>query len=155
MDTPNCTSPDKSVNFVESAEGRGTLDILWSSIFTVVACTWTILHLNVPEQRDGRDPGWKGDLKWGLRGVWAKLKWMVITTLAPEAIVCLSASNLAHSKSELSKLMEFAALDGVPWSLTHSALRTWEDLCYEEHRIEHFPCSIELPPYKRTLQVLL
>jgi hypothetical protein len=66
--TPNCTSPDQLVNFVVSPEGRGTLDMLWSSLFTIIACTWTILHLNVPEQQDSRDPGWKGDLKWGLKG---------------------------------------------------------------------------------------
>lgn len=118
--TPNCTSPDQPVNFVVSPEGRETLDILWSSLFTIIACTWTILLLNVPEQRDGRDPGWKGDLKRGLKGIWTKLEWMVLTILAPEMIVCLWADNLAHSKSELSRLKEFADLDGVPWSLTHS-----------------------------------
>jgi len=42
--------------------------MLWSSLFTIIARTWTILHLSVPEQQDGRDPGWKADLKWGLKG---------------------------------------------------------------------------------------
>lgn len=51
-----CTGPSKTVNFVSSADKRGTLDILFSCLFTLVACTWTVQYLNVPEQREGRDP---------------------------------------------------------------------------------------------------
>jgi hypothetical protein len=47
-----CTLPTGLVNFVSSPDSRGTLDILWSCLFTIVACTWTIQHLNIPEQRD-------------------------------------------------------------------------------------------------------
>jgi hypothetical protein len=58
-----CTSPSTTVNFVSSADKRGTRDILFSCLFTIIACTWTVQHLNVPEQREGRDPGWLGDIK--------------------------------------------------------------------------------------------
>lgn len=37
---------------MSSPDSRGTLDILWSSLFTIIACTWTIQHLNIPEQRN-------------------------------------------------------------------------------------------------------
>src|ERR1700735_4825876 len=80
---PMCSVPAEHVNFVSSPNSRGTLDILWSSLFMIIACTWTIQHLNVPEQRNGRDPGWVGDLKWKLKGFLQSAKWMVITMLAP------------------------------------------------------------------------
>jgi hypothetical protein len=47
-----CTVPSVSANFVSSPDTRGTLDILWSCLFTIIACTWTIQHLNIPEQRN-------------------------------------------------------------------------------------------------------
>lgn len=49
---PTCTIPNSTVNFVASPGMRGSLDILWSCLFTILACTWSIQHLNVPEQRD-------------------------------------------------------------------------------------------------------
>jgi hypothetical protein len=53
-----CTSPSTTVNFVSSADKRGTMDVLLSCLFTLIACTWTVQHLNLLEQRGGRDPGW-------------------------------------------------------------------------------------------------
>src|SRR5580704_12200330 len=87
---PTCSLPDKTVNFVSSADSRGTLDILWSSLFTIIACTWTIQHLNVPEQRNGRNPGWVGSLKWRLSRFLQSTKWMIITMIAPELIMALA-----------------------------------------------------------------
>ncbi|KAF8848680.1 hypothetical protein BDZ45DRAFT_698181 [Acephala macrosclerotiorum] len=118
--TPNCSILEHPVNFVNSADSRGTLNILWSCLFTILACTWTILHLNVPEQRDGQDPGWRGDLKWTLKAAWTKTKWMLITMLAPELLLSIAIGNLANAKEEKHKLKGFVDNDGVPWSLTHS-----------------------------------
>jgi hypothetical protein len=48
---PNCSTIPAGTNFVYSPDIRGTQNILWSCIFTIIACTWTIQHLNVPRQR--------------------------------------------------------------------------------------------------------
>ena len=37
-----------TVRWAPGPSTRGTLDIFWSCLFTVVACVWTILHLNIP-----------------------------------------------------------------------------------------------------------
>ena len=50
-----CSTLPGVVNYVSLADTRGTMDILWSCLFTIIACTWTVLHLNAPEQREGRD----------------------------------------------------------------------------------------------------
>ncbi|OJI83242.1 hypothetical protein ASPTUDRAFT_44573 [Aspergillus tubingensis CBS 134.48] len=81
----NCTLPPQHANFVSSPNTRGTLQILWSSIFTILACTWTVLHLNVPEY----EPGPKtGSLKDRLGCIVKKYKhptkWFLLTVLAPE-----------------------------------------------------------------------
>ncbi|KAN0091647.1 hypothetical protein V8E51_017494 [Hyaloscypha variabilis] len=115
-----CTIPNKTTHFVSSPDTRGTLDILWSCLFTIIACTLTIQHLNVPEQREGRDPGWRGDLKWSLRDTLRSLKWMLITVLAPEILVGKGMGDLHHAKLSHTKLANFARDDGVPWSMTHT-----------------------------------
>ena len=124
---PNCSNPEHSVNFVGSPDTRGTLDILWSSLFTIIACTWTILHLNVPEQRECRDPGWRGDIKWMIKGFWKKLKWMLMTMLAPELMLSLASGTLIHAKTEERKIKELVEQDGIPWSLTHSIFADSKD----------------------------
>ncbi|KAK4085540.1 uncharacterized protein Triagg1_530 [Trichoderma aggressivum f. europaeum] len=48
----NCSVPVTRSNYVSSPNTRGTLDILWTSLFTIFACTWTLQHPNVPKQRD-------------------------------------------------------------------------------------------------------
>ncbi|KAE9365107.1 hypothetical protein N431DRAFT_549410 [Stipitochalara longipes BDJ] len=89
----HCPGPEHSVNFVSSPDARGTLDILWSCLFTVLACTWTILHLNVPEQREGRDP---------------------------EVLVSLTTWNLTNAKIQQLEIEPLVKQDDVPWSLKHS-----------------------------------
>ncbi|OTB07571.1 hypothetical protein M426DRAFT_240654 [Hypoxylon sp. CI-4A] len=55
---------------------RSTWSIIFSCISTIVACSWSVQHLNVPGRRDG---------------LWTRfsrsLKWMVINVLFPEFIV--------------------------------------------------------------------
>jgi hypothetical protein len=115
-----CKTPTTNVNFVSSPGSRGTLDILWSSLFTIFACTWTIQHLNVPEQREGRDRGWKGDLKWMLKGVYTSVKWMLFTMIAPEFVIGKACGDLMQAKEDLQELLKFAEDDHVPWTLAHT-----------------------------------
>ncbi len=77
-------------------------------------------HLNIAEQRDGKDPGWRGDIKWGLKNTWTSAKWMCYTILAPEFLVSLSADSLINAYQSLESLKPFAEEDNVPWTLTHS-----------------------------------
>ena len=115
-----CTTPNVTTNFVSSPDSRGTLDILWSCLFTIIACTWTIQHLNVPEERNGTDPGWIGDIKWGLKRTWTSAKWMIVTMLAPELVLSKACVDLAVAQSDLKALQELAGEDGTEWTLTHS-----------------------------------
>ncbi|OBT66443.1 hypothetical protein VE03_04893 [Pseudogymnoascus sp. 23342-1-I1] len=117
---PECTNPEGVVNFVSSPPTRGTLDILWSSLFTIFACTWTILHLNVPEQRAGRDPGIMGDLKWGMKAIRGKAKWMLTTVMAPEYLLFFGILKLNDAREYHPKLKALADADQVPWTLVHT-----------------------------------
>lgn len=116
----NCSSPSATVNFVSSNNTRGTIDILWSCLFTIMACVWTVQHLNIPEQRDSRDKGWRGDTKWALKRTWTSTKWVLLTALAPEILISKNWGDLLDIKADIEKLRELAREDNVPWSRTHS-----------------------------------
>jgi hypothetical protein len=116
----NCSTPNTTTNFVSSPNSRGTLDILWSCLFTIIACTWTIQHLNLPEERNGRDPGLVGDLKWGLKRTWTSAKWMIITMLAPELVLSIASQDYSVAKDDLKELQKLSAADGTEWTMTHS-----------------------------------
>ena len=116
----NCTHPSTSVSFVSSVNARGTIDILWSSLFTILACTWTVLHLNVPEQRLDRDTGWRGDIKWAVKGFLKSAKWVLITVLAPELLLGKYAGDLIGARNDARAMEAYAEEDDVPWTIVHS-----------------------------------
>lgn len=122
---PNCTLPPQELyHFVSAPNVRGTLDILWTCLATIIACTYTVLHLNVPEQRDGRDMdrGWRGDLKWWRKGIWPSLKWTVATVLAPEYYATIAIGQFLEARETLTKLRKLPDDRHPPygWTLTHA-----------------------------------
>jgi hypothetical protein len=117
-----CTTPPSRTNYVSSPNTRGTLDILWSCSFTIIACTWTIQHLNVPEQPsfDPQDVSWHQALKWKLNGLWRSIKWMFVTIIAPEYILGKAVADLYAAHQSKKEMQECAIKDGVEWSLTQA-----------------------------------
>ncbi|KAF2017852.1 hypothetical protein BU24DRAFT_420914 [Aaosphaeria arxii CBS 175.79] len=87
---------------------RGTIQLLWSCLATIIATTWTILHLNVPQQ---------GLSAWS-RGI-QKFKWMIITILFPEFIFAKSVCDLQVAIDDhfaLKQLLDQDQLDyEFPW----------------------------------------
>lgn len=112
---PNCTLPSSTVNFVSSASVRGTLDILWSSLFTLLICTWTVQHLNVPEQTSDCTK-WQEIIKRGR----TKVKWMLVTLIVPEFLVGRAFQDFIMARKSCHQMKEFAERDGIQWTLTHA-----------------------------------
>jgi hypothetical protein len=97
---------DASVEWQGSPGRRGTLTILWSCLITVLACTWSIQHLNLPGPRDGP---WAQMLR--------KCKWAAITLLFPEFIMAHAIYELAMAIHDLGKLEARRARTVEPWWL--------------------------------------
>ena len=125
--SPNCTLPVQGVNYVAGPNTRGTLEILWNCLFTVVACTWTVLHLNIPEQREGRDrypdgpwymQRW-GNLTWTIKGIWPTFKWMIITILAPEFTLGIAWEGYLGAQEYQQRLCDINRGLESPWTLSH------------------------------------
>lgn len=83
------------VGWVAGPTERGTLTVIWSCVLTIFACTWTVLHLNVPDDRDRP-----------LQRVLRKIKWMVLNILFPEFILSKAICDLLLAIQELQEFRQ-------------------------------------------------
>ena len=67
------------VGFEWGDNSRSTLTLLWSCLVTVFACTWTVIHLNMPASYD---------TFWSI--VFRKSYWFLLTLVAPEVTVLVA-----------------------------------------------------------------
>jgi len=98
VESSNSTATDTTPKYTGWQKGpaeRGTMTILWSCLTTVFACTWTILHLNVPCLLDW-DSTWDKILR--------KIKWMAITVIFPEFIFAKAVCELQMAIEDLHEL---------------------------------------------------
>lgn len=116
---PNCTLPSNIVNFVSSSSVRGTLDILWSALFTILICTWTVQHLNVPEQTPDCLT-WQDTMKESLKRGGTRIKWMLITLIVPEFLVGRAFQDFMMARKSEHQMKEFDETNHVKWTRTHS-----------------------------------
>ena len=105
---------------------RGTANLLYTCFFTIFACTWTALHLNVPHRelsRSGR--------------MLRKIQWMVIAVLAPEYI---TLTALVQRSSTVIALSHLWPLQNHSRDLAFYALMGGFELCFDDdtcHRLTY------------------
>ena len=91
--------------WVSEPSGRGTWSILWSCLATIFICTWSALHLNIPEEHG----------RWYL--IFRKIGWMLVAATAPEIVLYNSAGNFFEARALLKHLRN-RGFHG--WTLTHT-----------------------------------
>ena len=92
--------------WVEQPNSRGTFDIIQNCFLTIFLSTWTCLHLNVPGSKEGT---WRPLLR--------KFRWMLLTIMGPEFVVCLAAGQRANAVRTLESLRGMGFSN---WTLRHS-----------------------------------
>jgi hypothetical protein len=63
----------------EPNTGRGTMDIIWSCLVTIVACSWTVVH-----------PDFQVTKRWFS----SKVRWCIVAVFAPEMMAYTALSEL-------------------------------------------------------------
>ncbi|KAI9709005.1 MAG: hypothetical protein M1812_007818 [Candelaria pacifica] len=106
--TSNDTPSGLAQGWVDSPDGRGTIDIVWSCIITIFLCSWSVLCLNVPAPQKGR---------WSILA--NKCRWVLFTILCPEVVTALAAEQWSSAKHSVK---EFASTcknqEGFPvWTM--------------------------------------
>lgn len=105
---------------------RGTANILYACFFTIYACTWTALHLNIAH----RDLSSRGRL-------FRKFQWMVVAILAPEYT---TLTALVQRSSTVIALAESWPLEGRSRALVFYALMGGFELRFDDgtfHRLTY------------------
>lgn len=98
------TSSDERLGWVSQPNGRGTLDILLSCLFTVFLCTWTALHLNLPAPHETY---WQQFRR--------KCRWTVQTVMAPEFVLGFASGQKVEAQRSVREFKRH----GYPWTIRH------------------------------------
>lgn len=101
----NATTDEINRGWVGSPNGRGTFDILWSCLFTIFLCTWTVLHLNIPS---------KDETYYDLQR--RKARWMVQAIMAPEFVLVFATGQKVDARNSVQF---FKDIGHPEWSLRH------------------------------------
>lgn len=87
----NRTVNEQRLGWVSEPEGRGTASLLLSCLFTVFICTWTALHMNVPDKNTS-------ELRWFFN----KVGWVITGVIAPE-VVSMGAFYELYTSRDITK----------------------------------------------------
>ena len=100
--SPSLTRID---GWVDQPSTRGTLDIVWTSVFTIFICTFTLLCLNLPAANDSE---WKITVR--------KLFWMCLAIAGPEFVLTAAWAQLGTAQESVRAFTEL----GYPeWTIRH------------------------------------
>lgn len=88
------------------ADGRGTIDIIWSCGFTMFLCSWSVLFLNVPSHDDTP-----------FRILHRKLWITALAFLGPEFIFQIALGQWLSARRSVK---EFHASGMKQWTMTHA-----------------------------------
>jgi hypothetical protein len=125
----NTTAEVLRPGWISGPDGRGTLDIIWSSLTTILLCSWTVLCLNVPPPRWSR-----------ARTIWQKFLMAGLGVLGPEFILQLA---LAQWSSACRSVEAFHSLGHDKWSMTHAFLADMGGFVLHAENEMPFPLDAE------------
>lgn len=120
----NCTLPEHVFNYVSSPNTRGTIDIAWSCFATIVACVYTVLHLNLPRRPEHVSPKRKATLSWE-NDIFTPGLMVFIGTFCPEWIFTVALMEFWDASHQLRCLRNSARLRSLGsearkrWKLSH------------------------------------
>ena len=113
---------DLVYGWVSTDCGRGTSDILWSCLATILLCVWTVIHLPVPYYR--------GDSPRSLRQrvIRSGIGTALISVIAPEFLAITAVAELTTSWQERKRMKRLTQMN---WTLTHQFFLDMGGVCLE------------------------
>lgn len=100
--------------------GRGTSDILWSCLATILLCVWTVIHLPVPRYR-GNSP-----LSKRQRIVRSGIGTALVGVIAPEFLAISALKDLVDAWQGKKSMKRLTQID---WTLTHQFFLDMGGVC--------------------------
>ena len=91
-------------------DGRGTLDIIWSCVITMSLCSWSVLCMNLPAQKETR-----------LHILWRKLALTALGVLCPEIIFELALGQWLSARHSLTDINALGPRDRLRKDKWHAS----------------------------------
>ena len=108
--------------------GRGTSDILWSCLTTIILCVWTAVHLPIPLYR--------GQLSLSSRQKLVRSRFgpALIGIIAPEFLAITAFTELRASWFDMKRIRR---LTSMRWTLTHQFFLDMGGICLKSSEGRH------------------
>lgn len=91
--------------WVDQPDTRGTIDIVWTNVFTIFLCTFTLLCLNLPAPND---TPWKISSR--------RLFWMGLAIAGPEFVLAAACGQLGNAQESVKLFQDSGYLQ---WTIRH------------------------------------
>ncbi|OCK82516.1 hypothetical protein K432DRAFT_348859 [Lepidopterella palustris CBS 459.81] len=102
----NTTASPSPRGWVQSPDGRGTLDIIWGCVFTTFLCSWSVLCLNLPAF---------GDSAWQM--LRRKVYLTGLAVIGPEFLFQIALGQWLSARQSVT---DFKASGYSEWTLNHA-----------------------------------
>ncbi|KAA1469704.1 hypothetical protein DENSPDRAFT_638508 [Dentipellis sp. KUC8613] len=112
--------------FVAGPSNRGTLDILWSCVSTIIICAWTSLHPDVYIPKNARQADYQA-----LPG---KFALALVMLIAPEMILGIVVSEFLEVHNFVRDVN--AAFPVCAWTLTDGYFAIMDGYMYDGHVVD-------------------
>jgi hypothetical protein len=107
--TTNITESTRFTGWMSEPNGRGTTGLLWSCLSTILLCTWTVVHLDVPS-----------DYHHSVSYTFLhRLQWMFGAIFAPEIVLLRAVIEYRAAKLVFHKIQPLSPRI-CQWSMTHA-----------------------------------
>ena len=126
-EAPFVTNASRINGWVAQPNTRGTLDIVWSSLFTIFICTFTLLCLNLPAPKDT-------EWQWTRRRLW----WMLLAIAGPEFVLTAACGQLGTAQESVAAFKE---LDYPQWTVRHGFFADMGGFLFEPRDGIPFPVT--------------
>ena len=105
-DSTQHPSEDPRQGWTQSPNIRGTIDIIWSCVFTMGLCSWSMLCLNLPAPKESRG-----------RVLYRRIWLTALSLLGPEFIFQLALGQWLSARQSVA---DFRASGFEGWTMTHA-----------------------------------
>jgi len=109
----NINTTHRIEGWVAQPSTRGTIDIFWTSVFTIFVCTYTILCLNLPREDEST-----------YRVIGRRLFWMLIAIAGPEFVLTFASGQLGTALASVQQFQR-SAIDAEEGSKQREEYRRW------------------------------
>lgn len=101
----NSTEP-WNIGWVDQPNTRGTFDIIWSCLFTIFLCIWSVQCLNLPATEESY---------WIV--VRRKFRWALLGLFGPDFLLTFAIGQWASAQRSVEA---FASIGHKEWTMTHA-----------------------------------